>query len=373
MVLVICAVVIYLSCEWFVNGVEWLGDRLRVGSLAVGTVLAAFGTALPESVVTFVAVALRRGDVGDQVGMGAALGGPLVLSTIAYGVAGGALLVHRRRAGAAAGAVADAGAGADVGVGAVADAGAGAGAGAVADADAGVGVGADVVHGPVLTLRQSRRLAGDQTAFIVIFVAKVTLGLVAFAYKPWLGLLFFAAYGGYVWREMRGDPDDVEAGELEALKLRPRHKVPGLPAIVTQTVLALAVVFVAAEIFVGQLEAVGPMLGLSPAVTAVLLSPVATELPETMNAVIWIRQGKTRLALGNISGSMMIQATVPSGLGLLFTPWLFDAPLVLAAAVTLLAISYLLVLLRSGRLTPLLLTCAAAWYALFAALLVAIA
>ena len=70
-----------------------------------------------------------------------------------------------------------------------------------------------------------------------------------------------------------------------------------------------------------------------------------------MNALIWVRQGKERLALANISGAMMIQATVPSALGLFFTPWLFDAPLALAAGVTTLAIVYLILLLRQGRLT----------------------
>jgi Ca2+/Na+ antiporter len=48
--LIACAVAIYLSCEWFVNAVEWLGQRLNIGTMAVGTILAAFGTALPESV-----------------------------------------------------------------------------------------------------------------------------------------------------------------------------------------------------------------------------------------------------------------------------------------------------------------------------------
>lgn len=54
--------------------------------------------------------------------------------------------------------------------------------------------------------------------------------------------------------------------------------------------------------------------------SALLLSLVATELPETLNPVIWVRQGKVALALGNISGAMMIQATIPSALGIFFTP-----------------------------------------------------
>jgi cation:H+ antiporter len=79
-----------------------------------------------------------------------------------------------------------------------------------------------------------------------------------------------------------------------------------------------------------------------------------------------VRQGKAQLALANISGAMMIQATVPSGIGILFTPWKFDTALILAGVVTAVAISYLLWLLRTGRLTAARLTAAAGCYAAFA-------
>ena len=101
-------------------------------------------------------------------------------------------------------------------------------------------------------------------------------------------------------------------------------------------------------------------------VVALLLSPIATELPEIMNAIIWVRQGKTQLALANISGAMMIQATVPSGIGILFTPWLFDSALVLASAVTMASVSYLLWHLRTHRVTAGRLSAAAGFYAVFA-------
>lgn len=72
--LIACAVAIYLSCEWFVNAVEWLGERLNVGKMAVGTILAAFGTALPESVVTLVAVTTGATEEAKNIGVGAAMG-----------------------------------------------------------------------------------------------------------------------------------------------------------------------------------------------------------------------------------------------------------------------------------------------------------
>src|SRR4051812_32035943 len=212
------------------------------------------------------------------------------------------------------------------------------------------------------------KLARDQRWFLAIFVVKVALGLVAFAFKPWLGLLFFAAYAVYFWRELRDDSSHgLLDGELGPLLLQRRRPVPATWAVVVQTLVTLGVIFVASQVFVDQLEAIGPMLGLPAAVTALLLSPIATELPETMNAVIWVRQGKTPLALANISGAMMIQATIPSAIGLLFTPWDFDFPLTLAGVVTIASVSYLLWLMRTARVTPLRLLGAGGFYVVFVA------
>ncbi|WP_406363284.1 sodium:calcium antiporter [Streptomyces sp. NBC_00715] len=333
--LIVCAVAIYLSCEWFVNAVEWLGERLNVGKMAVGTILAAFGTALPESVVTLVAVTTGATDEAKDIGVGAAMGGPLALSTIAYGVTGAMLMLKRRRERIAAGP--------------------GATPAGARNKEA-LGSAADV-----------KRLAKDQKWFLPIFAVKVALGLVAFAFKPVLGLLFFAAYAVYFWREIRGGDDDEDEGpDLEPLKFQPRAASPSTWAVAAQTALTLVVIFFASQLFVKQLDAIGPMLGLSAAVTALLLSPVATELPEIMNAVIWVRQGKTQLALANISGAMMIQATVPSGLGLLFTRWDFDAALLWSGLITMAAIVYLLLTMRGHRLTPARLTVAAGFYVVFA-------
>src|SRR5271163_2861205 len=92
-----CAGVIYLACEYFVNGVEWVGRGLKLGSTTTGTVLAAFGTALPESAVTFVAVVFGHSEAQKNIGVGAAVGGPLVLATISYAVVGIVLLLNRQK------------------------------------------------------------------------------------------------------------------------------------------------------------------------------------------------------------------------------------------------------------------------------------
>ncbi len=317
------AVVIYLACEVFVNGVEWVGRKFVVGQQATGSILAAFGTALPESVVTFVAVVFGATAAQKSIGIGAALGGPLVLSTIAYATVGVVLILCRRQLPKTAAIRAD-----------------------------------------------FRGLSRDQGWFLAIFAAKIALGVVAFAWKPWLGALFLAAYGAYFWKEMRGG-DEAEDHELEPLKILPRLATPPTWAAVLQTVVALAVIFAASRLFVLQLDALGPALGIRPQLLALLLSPIATELPETLNAIIWVRQGKHRLALANISGAMMIQATVPTAFGLFFTPWILDRSLLVGAGVTALAVAAMFVAFRRGFISRAFLAAMAGFYGLFAVIVVA--
>mgnify|MGYP003594204778 CR=1 FL=1 len=319
------AVVIYLSCETFVNGVEWVGRKFNVSQTATGTILAAFGTALPESIVTLVATAFGHDAHQRQIGVGAALGGPLALSTIAYGVVGLALLGAGRRLG----------------------------------------------RGPNPAIEvNGRRLARDQAWFLGIFVVKIGVGLTVFAFKPWLGLAFLAAYAAYTWTELRGGDDGEVEGELDPLHIRPKDENPPISWALAQTLAALVVIFLASRLFVDQLGAMGPALGLSPQVTALLLSPIATELPETMNALIWVRQGKERLALANISGAMMIPPTVPTAFGLFFTPWVLDPSLLLSGAVTAVAVTVLFLFFRRGQVKALMLANIAWLYLVFAGLLI---
>lgn len=326
LLLLVSAGVIFLACEAFVNGVEWVGRTGGVGRTATGTILAAFGTALPESVVTFVATAFGHVDAERELGVGAALGGPLVLSTVAYATVGLSLMALRRSL---------------------------------------------PRTGPVA--REFARLSRDQGWFLVIFVTKLAVGLVMFPGKAWLGAAFLAAYGLYFWREVSRDETGEAEEALEPLLLARRSAGdPPLGLSLLQTLLALAVIFAASRVFVARLGDVGPMLGLRPQLVALLLSPIATELPETMNALIWVRQGKYRLALANISGAMMIQATVPTAFGLFYTPWRLEPPLILGGGITALAVAVMFILFRRGVISRGLLASMALFYLGFAGLLIAL-
>ncbi|MFC0906544.1 sodium:calcium antiporter [Clostridium sp. MT-14] len=317
LIMIISALLIYFSCEFFVNGVEWVGKAFNISQSAVGSILAAFGTALPESIVTFIAVVFGTNSKQKDIGVGAALGGPLVLSTIAYAIIGITIFIfsNKRKSGE------------------------------------------QVKY-------DNKKLARDQEWFMCIFVFKIALGLVAFTIKPWLGILFLAAYGVYFYKEMNVKNPEV-AQKLEPLKITPNNEEPKKLFILIQTIGALVVIFTGSQMFVNKLDILSNSLGIAPHMVSLLLSPVATELPEILNAVIWVKQGKESLALSNVSGSMMIQATVPSALGIMFTPWLFDKYLIISAVITFIAIFSLWVTLRKKRLSDKRLACNILLYVLF--------
>jgi cation:H+ antiporter len=276
---------------WFTNAVEWLGHRLDLGAGAVGALLAAVGTALPESVIPI--VALLAGGSGEQVQLayGAIIGAPFMLATIAMLlIVGSAYLFRRRR---------------------------------------------EQDRWLDLDVPTTRR---DLAFFLTLFPVGIALGAIGVA-TPWriaAAALLLCGYGLYVTRTVAhsdgsGDGDDLRALYVDTTKDDP----PSSLQITIQFVISLAAIVGGAELFVTAIEEISTSLGLPLLVLALILAPLATELPEKANSVLWVRTGKDTLAAGNVTGAMAFQATVPVAFGLLATPWALDAYAVGAGGIAL--------------------------------------
>src|SRR6476661_6621860 len=96
-VLAVAFVVILVGAELFTNGIEWFGRKLNLAEGAVGSVLAAVGTALPETMIPIIAILFATGESANAVGVGAILGAPFMLATLAMFVTGIAVLYAARR------------------------------------------------------------------------------------------------------------------------------------------------------------------------------------------------------------------------------------------------------------------------------------
>ncbi|HZK48904.1 MAG TPA: sodium:calcium antiporter, partial [Thermoleophilia bacterium] len=90
-----------------------------------------------------------------------------------------------------------------------------------------------------------------------------------------------------------------------------------------------------ADLFVRELTLVAESLAVPALVISLLLTPVATELPEKFNSVVWMRQGKDTLALGNLTGAMVFQSAIPVAFGIVLTPWRLETEGLLAAGLAL--------------------------------------
>jgi cation:H+ antiporter len=281
LILAIAFVVILFGAELFTNGIEWFGRKLELAEGAVGSVLAAVGTALPETMIPIIAILLGGGsEASHGVGIGAILGAPFMLSTLAMFVTGVAVIfVARGRP--------------------------------------------DRTSMPVDTTV----LAHDMRYFAIAYA--IAVGAAFLPLEPvWLkwivAAILIGIYAWYVKGHFEADPD-VDAEDLAPLRFRrldPAHavnpEVPRLRVVNLQVIAALACIVGGAYFFVGSVEHLASTLGVDPALLALVIAPIATELPEKFNSVIWIRQGKDTLAMGNITGAMVFQSTIPTVVALLF-------------------------------------------------------
>jgi len=273
----------------FTNAVEWLGREFRLAQGAVGSLLAAVGTALPESLIPV--VALIGGTRGSsEVAVGAIVGAPFLLATLALAlVACSAHVFRRRRA---------------QGVKIVAD------------------------------LPTFRR---DLAYFAILFGTAIALGLGAPRPLQFAGALGLTlAYLVYVHQTLRAPGAVAAAHELEPLYAdRSREDPPSRRQIAAQLVLGLAAIVGGAHLFVVEVLRVADHVGVGPLVLSLVLAPFATELPEKANSFLWMRRGKDTLALGNVTGAMVFQSALPVAIGLSFTDWRLGTPSLLAAGLAL--------------------------------------
>jgi cation:H+ antiporter len=304
--LVLSAVAIVVAAALFVNAVEMLGDRLNLGEGAVGSLLAAVGTALPETMIPMVAIAvsvLTGASVAGDIGVGAILGAPFLLATLAMFVAGISVLAFQRSR--------------------------------------------ETDEEVVVDEGTAKR---DVLYFLFFFSLGAGAGIVPlpFYLKVALAIVLIVAYALYVRQTIKHGGEGVEEPP-EKLTLWPSSSEAPTWAVAAQALGMIAVMATGAHFFVHAVEHLSKSVGVPAGLIALVLAPLATELPEKFNSVIWLRRNKDTLALGNIAGAMVFQSSVPVALGLAFTKWRLDSLSILSAALALLGGTYLYLLLKREK------------------------
>lgn len=290
--LIVSLGIILMGAEVFVNGIEWLGKKLNLAEGAVGSVLAAVGTALPETLIPFIAIVFGEGK-GHEIGIGAILGAPLMLSTLAMFVTGMAVIVFSRRR------------------------------------TAGIKVIADYSS-----------MKRDLGFFIIVFTAAVLTGVIPPALRHWqliiAGFMVFS-YFVYVYSTLTEERDINSDNDVPALYFARKSTSPAMFLILAQIIVALAFIIGGANLFVGSVTEIADVYMVPAFVLSLIIAPIATELPEKFNSIIWVSREKDTLALGNITGAMVFQSSLIPAMGIFLTDWQLTGGALIAAILALIS------------------------------------
>ena len=322
---------ILLAAEGFTNGIETFGSRFNLSQAVVGSLLAAVGTAMPETILPVVAIFFYSGASAKDIGVGAILGAPFMLSTLAFFLVGLTVIaasIKKKR-------------GFKINV-------------------------------------ETHTIKRDLLFFLPMYSIAVLIPLVAGrSFSILIAVLLIAGYVLYAYRTFRDESAGIEhSGEMYLLKFCRKMKLaksdsPHLILIILQVIGSLSVMLAGAHTFVQSLEHVSVRFGMNPLLFALLLAPVATELPEKVNSVTWTWKGRDTLALGNITGAMVFQATFPVSVGLLFTDWKLSGMALFSAVIALTSAFIVLVdLIFRKRLSPVTMLFGGALYLIYAIVLV---
>ncbi len=304
-------IIILLGAEAFTNSLEHFGERLGISEGVTGSVFAAVGTALPETMVPLFAILIGSGSetVRHEVAVGAILGAPLLLATAAFFLVG--LFAAKLRGWY----------------------------GALHPEPTGF----------------SRDLVWFNWAFFIGVVA-------TFVPSDWTGVrgvLAFILVGMYVVyltftiRASTTLVDDGHATEADHPLYLTKVGLPdNLVSILFQLACGLGLIMLGAKGFVYGIEHLAPLWGISALTLSLLIVPVATELPEKVNSILWIRRGRDTLAVGNLTGAMMFQGSLLPAVGIMLTAWVPQKEILVGMAMTLVAASYLTWLVQHGTVKP---------------------
>src|SRR5258706_2480539 len=244
-------VLILAGAEVFTNGVEWLGLKLRIREGATGSILAALGTATPETLIPVVAILFTNTSDSDEIGVGAILGAPFMLGTLVLlliGITAFVLRKKRRR---------------------------------------------NTLH------VDAPHAIRDLTFFLVLYAIALGLALLPpdlHFLKGYVGWGFIPAYFLYLFlvlRAPRRSAQDIEEemeqreafDQLTFMSLLPRIGItlrdatPPLRLVLFQTIVAFAGIVLGARVFAAFVEDFSHAMHFNTLLVALILAPLATELP----------------------------------------------------------------------------------------------
>ncbi len=276
---------IILSCMVFTNAIEHLGEHLGLSNRTMGSIFAAIGTGLPETIVPLVAIfgaylTNQPLEFSKQIGIGAILGSPFMISTFAFFITGLFIVIFTK-----------------------------------------------------LKLRKCEievdkpPILRDIKFFLFVYSLALVAAFVKFPFSKFLfAAVILGAYLTYIIRTIKKDDreDKIEKDVPLYFQVIPTNSQIHSLILCIQILFGILGIVYFSHLFVKSIIFFAHLTNTNPMILSLFLAPVATELPEMINSIIWVKNSKDNFAVANLTGAIVYQASVLTAIGILFTNWIFS-------------------------------------------------
>ena len=306
--LVVGIVAILAMSMIFCNALEHLGESLGLSEGVTGSLFVAIGTALPETIVPIIALLGGNSSHNAEIGIGAIMGPPLMLSTLSVALMAFSVLAKR-------------------------------------------GINGVIMPEKTGFNRDLLFFMYGYGAAIILAVSHNYIVIPLLNYLVMLSL--FLGYVAYVLVTIRASTHLVNDGHAteaeEPLLVSKYFKLPtNLLTIFLQSILGLIGLIYFAHVFINGINETAKLFGISSFLLSLVLIPIATELPEKVNSILWIRKSKDTLAIANISGAMVFQGLLLPIMGIALTDWRLSWGQSISCITTFVAVIWLHVMFKKS-------------------------
>lgn len=254
--------------------IEDIGKMGKFSDSFTGSVISPIFTALPELVIIITALAIIGFQSGSEIAAGTIIGEPFMVSAIGFPMMGIILFIARRK-------------------------------GKKEDLD-------EVLPKVFIFIGLVLPIMLVPWFFKILLVKILVAILLVFLYVIFL-------------RFVRGGRTEEEATNIE---------ISGRGRLIAVLIVGVGLLLAGATILVRSIDSLASNLDVNRELITILIVPIGTIVPETMNSLIWASRGKTNLAVGALTGEEIYYATFFPALGMLASSWIITSDGILAVALT---------------------------------------
>ena len=316
LLLVASVAAVFLSSLLFVNAIEYASHIMKWSHSFTGAIVAPLFTSIPESIIFIVAVFIRRGVSGSEIGLGLIFGEPFMISSIAYFLIFVSILISAFAAGRR------------------------------------------LTGMPV-----ERALRIPFLFVLLLFPLTLLPGIFHSVLLRYATGAFFLVLSVVYVNSVRKQVSFEPSGEPDRPYFKMFGKSDGL--VLLQLALSAVLLYFGAELMVSAISAISAASGISALAVSILIIPLATAIPETLSAMVWAFRGKNSLAIGSVVGEKVLYATFYPGVAMFLVPWNLDIQVYVSVFATTAVSLAMFAFIRKGRMSPYALLAGLPFFAFF--------